>query len=121
MQSKAGLAVPTSALADIAAALGESISPCDRLAHWTLRWTLAHGQLTCNRCHASQATRQASEPFAHRSACLGAAGQSYPLPGFALPESARQEFPLLELSELLERLPRQPTPTANDWQTGRPR
>ncbi|WPP01585.1 hypothetical protein SFA35_09635 [Pseudomonas sp. HR96] len=106
MQSEGRAAADSLVLAEITAALGDSISPCDRLAHWTLRWALARGQLTCNRCGASQPTRRAGEPFEHRSACTG---------------SDEHRYPLQELKGLLGHLPGQPVPTANDWQTGRRR
>lgn len=96
----------TSVMAELTAALGDSISPCDRLACWTLRWALARGQLTCSRCHATQTSRHAGEPFLHRSACPG---------------NAEHRYPLQELALLLTSLVQQPAASSAGWQTGRPR
>ncbi|WP_213881524.1 hypothetical protein [Pseudomonas sp. dw_358] len=63
---------------EIASALSDSVNPCDRVAYWSLRWSLARGQLTCSRCQASQTTRQGAEPFLHRGACPGNDEHRYP-------------------------------------------
>lgn len=54
---------------EIAAALGDSMSPRDRLASWTFRWSLQSGQLVCAQCQASQSANQPEVSFVHRPGC----------------------------------------------------
>jgi hypothetical protein len=70
---------------EIAAALRDSMSPGDRVASWSLRWSLLCGQVVCAQCQAAQSANQTSEPFRHRSGC----------------RARRDEQPLQELSTLL--------------------
>lgn len=88
---------------EIAKALNDSVNPCDRVAHWSLRWSLARGQLTCSRCQATQTTRQTAEPFVHRGACAG---------------NDEHRYPLQELSSLLLQLG---PVSSGDWRTARQR
>jgi hypothetical protein len=78
-----------SALGEIAAALAECMSPRDRLAGWSFRWSLSDGQLTCSQCQASQSAHRAGEAFAHRAGC----------------HARRDENPWDELANLMARLP----------------
>lgn len=70
---------------EIAAALRASMSPCDRIAGWTFRWSVQCGQIICQQCQASQSANQACEPFVHRPGCC----------------ARREGFPWRELSTLL--------------------
>jgi hypothetical protein len=54
---------------EIAAALRDSMSPPDRLAGWTFRWSLLCGQLVCVQCQASQSANQPEASFVHRPGC----------------------------------------------------
>lgn len=93
---------------EIATALHDSVNPCDRVAYWSLRWSLARGQLSCSRCQATQMTRQAGDPFLHRGACPG---------------NDEHRYPLQELAALLQQLaalnPGGISP--GDWRTARQR
>lgn len=54
---------------EIAAALRDSMSPRDRLASWTFRWSLLCGQLVCAQCQASQSANLPEASFVHRPGC----------------------------------------------------
>jgi hypothetical protein len=54
---------------EIAAALRDSMSPRDRLASWTFRWSLSCGQLVCVQCQASLSANQPESSFVHRPGC----------------------------------------------------
>jgi hypothetical protein len=54
---------------EIAAALRDSMSPRDRLASWTFRWSVLCGQLVCAQCQASQSANQLEASFVHRPGC----------------------------------------------------
>lgn len=73
---------------EIAQALRDSMSPGDRLASWSFRWTVEDGQITCSRCQATQTINQPAEVFNHRSTC----------------SARREQHPWQELAALLVRL-----------------
>jgi len=77
---------------EIAQALHNSMSPGDRLASWTLRWTVQDGQLTCAQCQASQSANRPWEAFTHRPGCC----------------ARRDAYPWQALAQLLGRLAPQP-------------
>lgn len=54
---------------EIAAALRDSMSPQDRLAGWTFRWSLLCGQLVCVQCQATQSANLPQTSFIHRPGC----------------------------------------------------
>jgi hypothetical protein len=73
---------------EIAAALRNSMSPSDRVAGWSFRWSLLCGQLICVQCQASQSANRSGEAFAHRPGC----------------GARREEQPWQELASLLDGL-----------------
>ncbi|MDE1169575.1 MAG: hypothetical protein PW845_30385 [Pseudomonas sp.] len=74
---------------EIAAALRASMSPCDRIAGWTFRWSVQCGQIICQQCRASQLASQPGEMFVHRAGCC----------------ARREDFPWRELAALLGAAP----------------
>ena len=73
---------------EIAQALRDSMSPSDRLAGWTFRWTVQDGRITCSQCQASQSANHPCEAFSHRPGC----------------RARREQGPWQELAGLLGRL-----------------
>lgn len=73
---------------EIAQALRDSMSPSDRLASWSFRWTVQDGRLACSQCQASQSANRPGEPFAHRPDCC----------------ARRDQQPWQDLAALLARL-----------------
>lgn len=71
---------------EMAVALRNSTSPADRLASWTLRWSLFSGLLQCMHCQASQLANRCGEGFMHRPGCC----------------ASREKQPWQELAALLD-------------------
>lgn len=84
---------------EIAAALRNSMSPGDRVASWTFRWSLVCGQLVCAQCQAAQPANQTDEAFSHRPGCM----------------ARRDEQPLQELAALLDGLGHASTVQRSMW------